>query len=85
VTDNDKIKLIHAQRLTDVMSRVRTNLVQVLEEADKATITKTIETCQRCGGQGSCGEWIENHAEGEDNLIPDFCPNRDFLRRYLAK
>jgi Family of unknown function (DUF6455) len=84
VTDGDKSKLVGAKRLTDVMSRVRTNVGQVLDEADKAVIAQAIATCRRCDDRGSCGEWIETHSEGEDNSIPDFCPNAAFLRRYIA-
>jgi hypothetical protein len=67
-------------RMTDVMSRIRFNLLRALQKDRLEALEAAADNCRHCTHDCACDTWIASHSEGEGVAPPDFCPNRKFLR-----
>ena len=67
-------------RMTDVMSRVRFNLLRALQGDRVEALETAAANCRQCDHACKCDQWIAGHHEGEVASPPEFCPNREYLR-----
>lgn len=61
-------------RLTDLLSRLRLNYRELLDENNRAAVEQATESCRNCSHTVACDRWRKDHEEGEDNAPPWFCP-----------
>lgn len=61
-------------RLTDLLSRLRLNYSELLDENNRAAVQQATESCRSCSHTVACDRWRKDHQEGEDNATPWFCP-----------
>jgi len=73
------------RRLTDVLSRIRFNLLGAAGSAQRQALEEASRECAQCSEAGTCQRWIAEHEEGEDNPPPDFCPNAALMRSGLPE
>lgn len=61
-------------RLTDLLSRLRFDYRLLLDESNYAAVAAAAGSCRSCEHTKACDRWRAQHAEGEDNSSPWFCP-----------
>jgi uncharacterized protein DUF6455 len=66
--------------MTEVMSRVRFNLLRALQKDRLEALDAAADNCRHCAHECACDRWIATHNEGEGASPPEFCPNEQFLR-----
>lgn len=67
-------------RMTDVMARIRFNLLRALRKDQLDALETAAAKCRQCAHGCECDTWIATNNDGEGAPPPDFCPNRQFLR-----
>jgi hypothetical protein len=71
---------ILSPRLTDVLSRIRFDVLAALKRRNRGALAFAALACARCRLDGKCRRWIASHRQGEDNQPPAFCPIGNFMR-----
>jgi hypothetical protein len=66
--------LFQAPRLTDVLSRVETDINSLLSPSSASILQLAVQNCLRCTRTWQCDAWISTHEEGEPNQLPLHCP-----------
>jgi Family of unknown function (DUF6455) len=61
-------------RMTDVMSRVRIDLSNLIAPSGQHMLRVAANTCRGCRATRQCDAWIKNHTEGDGHPPPAFCP-----------
>jgi hypothetical protein len=72
-------------RLTDVLSRIRFNLLSALSGNGRQALGTASKACSTCHKHDACDKWIATHPEGGEVDPPSFCPNAKFIRQYQSK
>jgi hypothetical protein len=73
------------RRLTDVLSRIRFNLLGAAGSTQRQALEEASRLCAHCREAVTCQRWISEHEEGADNPPPDFCPNAGLMRSGLPE